>query len=286
VLCTMDEHSRQRKIRAALSPHENMLVGMAGGTLETFTFMPLLTWKFCSQEKRPYPRFPGMYRGVFVQVGSVAPLTATQMVANGVLQSAITGGAARELGEGEIMACGMGAGAFSALLYGPVDMLTIQAQRLGVAPAQAAKQLIASHGATSLWRGLWSTALREALYTSGYLSVAPIITRRIMQREGWEERYWASAVLGSCIAGVIANVLSHPVDTSKTLVQADVGAAEHRSARHAAVALFKKEGVRAFYRGGLARTIRGIGAYFIVSSLREQCIVNKTERDSFLSFFD
>ena len=101
-----------------------------------------------------------------------------------------------------------------------------------------------------------------------------------------EERYWASAVLGSCIAGVIANVLSHPVDTSKTLVQADVGGAEHRSARHAAVALFKKEGVRAFYRGGLARTIRGIGAYFIVSSLREQCIVNKTDRDSFTAFWD
>ena len=78
----------------------------------------------------------------------------------------------------------------------------------------------------------------------------------------------------------------HALEKRKTLVQADVGKAEHRSARHAAAALYRKEGIRAFYRGGLARTIRGIGAYFIVSSLREQCIVNKTERDSFISFFD
>ena len=156
---------------------------------------------------------------------------------------------------------------------------------LGLAPSATVKHILAEHGVLRLWRGLGSTMLREALYTSGYLSVAPIITARIMQNEGWGDRFWASAVLGSCCAGVIANVLSHPVDTSKTIMQADLAAATHPSARAAAGDLFRTSGLQAFYRGGFARTLRGCGAYFIVSSLREQSIVNKTERDSFVDFW-
>jgi hypothetical protein len=53
--------------RSLLSEHENLLVGMVGGTAETALLMPVLTWKFCLQEGRPYPRFPKMYRGVGVQ---------------------------------------------------------------------------------------------------------------------------------------------------------------------------------------------------------------------------
>ena len=59
--------AEQKKVRASLTPLENTGVGIFGGCLETFLQMPILTWKFCAQEGRPYPRFPGMYRGVFVQ---------------------------------------------------------------------------------------------------------------------------------------------------------------------------------------------------------------------------
>jgi len=271
--------------RKPLSADENLVVGMAGGTLETCLLMPVLTWKFCSQEGRPYPKFPGMYRGVAVQAGNVAPLTASQMVINGLLERALTGSSGRALSDLEALGCGLGAGACSAVLYAPVDLTMIQQQRLGLGVSGAVQHIIKTRGMLGLWRGFVSTAAREAVYTSGYLSMAPIFQRRLMKQPGWEESYWLSAVLGSCTAGVIANLLSHPVDTSKTNLQADLAGETYGSATSAFARLYQTRGVRALYSGGLARTIRGCGAFFVVSSLREQCIANKTERGSYSSFW-
>ena len=74
-------------MRPSLSTNENLGVGIVGGCVETAALMPVLTWKFCLQEGRPYPKFPGMYRGVFVLAGSVAPLTGMQMFFNGVFEA-------------------------------------------------------------------------------------------------------------------------------------------------------------------------------------------------------
>jgi hypothetical protein len=74
--------------------------------------MPVLTWKFCLQENRPYPKFPGMYRGVGVLAGSVAPLTGMQMFFNGVFESWATG-RTRSPTDVEVVGCALGAGALS-----------------------------------------------------------------------------------------------------------------------------------------------------------------------------
>lgn len=58
--------------RVPLSPTENLLVGAAGGCLETCLQMPVLTYKFCLQEGRAIPTtIPGFYRGVGVQAGTL-----------------------------------------------------------------------------------------------------------------------------------------------------------------------------------------------------------------------
>ena len=64
------------------------------------------------------------------------------------------------------------------------------------------------------------SAGREAIYSAGYLALAPVFTKRLMSQKGWEESFFASAVLGSMAAGVLANLTSHPVDTVKTVIQA------------------------------------------------------------------
>jgi hypothetical protein len=35
--------------------------------------------------------------------------------------------------------------------------------------------------------------MREAIYTSGYLGIAPVVTSKLMQQPGWEESYFLSA---------------------------------------------------------------------------------------------
>ena len=68
------------KPRAILSGPENIAVGMVGGVTETCLLMPVLTAKFCLQEGRPLPTsIGGWYRGVVVQAGNVAPVTAMQV---------------------------------------------------------------------------------------------------------------------------------------------------------------------------------------------------------------
>lgn len=213
--CALGTRALTASMRPSLCSEENLAVGIVGGCTETLILMPVLTWKFCAQEGRPYPQFPGMYRGVFVQASSVAPLTAMQMLTNGLLERLLTGGL-RQPSDAEVVGCALGAGAASAALYGPVDMTMIHQQKLGMSPLRTVAHLAREHGITSLWRGVLSTAGREAIYTAGYLALAPVFTARLMRQSGWEDSYFASAVIGSMAAGVIANTASHPIDTVKT----------------------------------------------------------------------
>ena len=96
-----------------------------------------------------------------------------------------------------------------------------------------------------------------------------------MRMAGWEDSYFTSAVLGSCAAGVLANLASHPIDTAKTVVQADVAGVQYRGMLQAMPLLYSTSGLSALYRGGLPRTVRTCGAFFIVSTIREQCIQYK-----------
>ena len=107
--------------RVPLSDNENLLVGIVGGCTETAVLMPVITAKLCAQEGRPYPAFPGMYRGAAVLTSSVAPITALQMVANGIFERMTTGGT-RKATDLEVVGCALGAGATSAIVYAPVDL--------------------------------------------------------------------------------------------------------------------------------------------------------------------
>ena len=155
-------------IRPSLSYNENLAAGVVGGCVETAALMPVLTWKFCLQEGRPYPRFPGMYRGVTVVAGSVAPITGLQMFFNGLFENFVTSGN-RMPTEAETIGCALGAGAVSAALYGPVEMTAIHQQKLGLSPMATLSHLAKTHGVASIWRGVVPTAWREAIYTAGYL---------------------------------------------------------------------------------------------------------------------
>ena len=75
------------------------------------------------QEGRPLPTtVKGWYRGVFVQSSTVAPITAIQMMVNGILGNIVLGGEKRELTDLETIATACGAGVVSALVYSPVDL--------------------------------------------------------------------------------------------------------------------------------------------------------------------
>ena len=124
-------------------------------------------------------------------------------------------------------------------------------------------------------------ATREAIYTAGYLGLAPVVTRALSDEvEFFADRPFAAGLTGACFAGTLAALLTHPVDTAKTCVQADMRGATHRSAITTLPRLVREGGLRSLYKGGLARTARLCGAFFVCMTLREKAIDWKTEQEA------
>lgn len=270
----------QQPVRAQLSPVENVAVGAFGGALETCLQMPVLTFKFCTQEGRALPTsVAGWYRGVGVQAGTVAPITAIQMMVNGLFQGLALRGEKRPLTDWEQIYTAAGAGATSALVYSPVDLTTIQQQKLSLNSVSTFSHVVKEHGVTGVFRGFMSCATREAIYTAGYLGAAPVISAQLAKLDTFKDKQFAAGLCGACIAGTVAAMATHPIDTAKTCMQSDMAGVTYSSARAALPKLVAEGGVRALYRGGAARTARVCGAFFVCMTIRDYAIDYKTGRE-------
>jgi len=265
---------RNSRTRSQLTPFENAMVGVVGGITETTLQMPLLTWKYCIQEGRAYPKTPrGWMRGVSVQAGSLAPITAFQVLMNGVFERLVTRGV-RDLKQIESIGTACAAGACSALIYGPADLMVIQQQKLELNSAFATfKSIRARYGSLSLFRGISSTCVRESIYTGCVLGLAPIVFN-MFKDQGYSEVL--CTVGAGIISGSIAALTSHPVDTGKTVMQADIGKVKYKTATQVISEFYKTKGIRSLYFGGLPRTLRITGACIIVASIRESAIRYRT----------
>jgi len=267
-------------VRVPLSPMENLAVGSFSGALETSIQMPILTYKLCLQEGRPLPQtMKGWFRGVAVQAGTVAPITAIQFAVNGLLQSMVRGNEDpnRKLNDIEIIGTAAGAGALSALVYSPVDLITIQQQKLAKNPVDTLRHLFKEYGPQGIMRGLFSCALRESVYTAGYLGLSPVVTAHLQQTTTFSNSPLASKITGACLAGIMAAIVTHPVDTAKTVIQADIGVKVHPNSRTAFMHLLNTEGVSSLYRGFVPRTVRICGAFFACTTIQDQAIKLKSE---------
>ena len=74
------------------------------------------------------------------------------------------------------------------------------------------------------------------------------------------------------MAGTGAALLTHPIDTAKTCMQSDMSGVRYASARAALPQLLADGGVPSLYRGGLARTVRLCGAFFVCMTVRDMAI--------------
>jgi hypothetical protein len=202
---------------------------------------------------------------------------------NGLLQRALLlrgGDESRTLTDMEIVASAAGAGAISAILYTPVDLITIQQQKLVLKPLQTARYIIEKHGYAGLFRGFSSCAVREALYSAGYLGLAPIFTYYVSSRESSSLPHGspslAAGICGASLAGILVSTLTHPVDTCKTCVQSDMLGRTYPSAFSAATVLYHQGGVSALFKGLIPRVTRICGAFFVCMTLRDIAIDYKT----------
>ena len=269
----------RRPRRALLSEGENLFVGAFGGIVETTLQMPIITYKVCVQEGRALPTTVGAwYRGVGVSAGALAPITAFQMVMNGIFERAVTRGGALEATDAQKIGVAMAAGATSALLYGPVDLIMIQQQKLRMGPLQAARHIVTAGGVLAIERGFFACAGRESIYTAGYLGLGPVFKARLQNSsDAFASSDLAASIVSSSVAGILASFATQPIDTCKTRMQGDLSGSTYPSATRAFLeAVQNPGGLGSLYKGAVARATRISGAFFIVGNIREAAVLYKS----------
>jgi hypothetical protein len=190
-----------------------------------------------------------------------------QFAVGGKLKNMVLNGEDRRLKVYEEMLCGAAAGFVSAFVGSPLELIMIQQQRKGLSFGTTFGTIATP---SNVLRGFTGAAIREALWTCGYLSIPPIVRFQLMEMypttfDTKEKARIPAALLG----GLFACYLSHPVDTIKTCMQGDIERSVYGNFFQTAGKIWSDNGIRGFYRGATFRYGRMVCAVFIMDSLRE-----------------
>jgi len=119
---------------ANLNETQNATVGMTVGVIEVMCLQPFNYCKNMMQQGQPLTMNPmKLYRGVGANCVNMGSCTMIQFAVGGNLKKMVLGGdIARKLTSGEQMMCGIGAGAVSAFVGSPLELIMIQQQRKGL----------------------------------------------------------------------------------------------------------------------------------------------------------
>ena len=251
-----------------LSEFQNATVGMAVGVIEVSITQPLNYGKNMIQQGRPVSFNPMvMYRGVGANMVNMGSCTMLQFTMGGKLKQLVLEGENRPLSIAEEMACGIGAGTFSALAGSPLELVMIQQQRTGLNTLQTVKSIATPSLAS---RGFVGAAVREAFWTVGYLSIPAIVKPRIMAAfpETFDTNEKAR-VPASLLGALFSCYLTQPFDTIKTCMQGDIQREKFGTFTQTAKILYKESNIPGFYRGATLRYGRQAIAIGIMDTLKE-----------------
>lgn len=255
---------------ANLNEFENATVGMTVGCIEVLCLQPLNYAKNMVQQGQPISMNPGvMYRGVGANCVNMGSCTMLQFAAGGFLKKSITGGdSTRKLKPHEEMGCGITAGVLSATLATPLELIMIQQQRKGGGTLSTIKSIA---NPANIGRGFIGAAVREGLWTCGYLSIPPIVRANLM--ENFPETFDSQAkarIPAALLGGLFACYLTHPFDTIKTCMQGDIEREKFKGFRHSASVVHGESGFAGFYRGATFRYGRMVIAVGMMDFLQSQ----------------
>ena len=163
------------------------------------------------------------------------------------------------------MGTGIAAGVTSALVGSPLELIMIQQQRKGGGTVETIKNIATPK---NVLRGFIGAAVREGLWTCGYLSIPPIVRRNL--RDMYPETFDSdnkARIPAALLGGLFACYLTQPFDTVKTCMQGDIERKTFDTFSQTAKEL-SKDGVTAFYRGATFRYGRMVCAVFMMDALQ------------------
>uniref|UniRef100_A0A7S2HMR7 Mitochondrial carrier protein n=1 Tax=Octactis speculum TaxID=3111310 RepID=A0A7S2HMR7_9STRA len=151
----------------------------------------------------------------------------------------------------------MASGVVSGVPCTVLELTMIQQQRMGGTLWGTPLRIIRQAGLRGLFRGFIPACNRECFFTAGYLGVSPALTAwmtspAVKQRLGFSTS--GANFVASCVSGVGAAALTHPMDTIKSCMQGDLEQKKYTTFRRTAALLYTSGGIRCFYRGFVARS--------------------------------
>lgn len=277
----------KKPMSTKLSGLENAQVGMTMGVIEVCCFQPLNYFKNMKQQSLPISFDPRiMYRGLGANVVNMGACTMIQFAVDGSLKKLVlernrnrnmggegtryhqqqqTDDNCRRLQMHEEMGIGIAAGVISAFVASPLTLIMIQQQVKGGSTIDTIRTITTPH---HFYRGFVGVAVREGLWTCGYLSFPPVVRRTL--RERYPEEFDSDAkarIPAALLGGLFACYLSHPFDTIKTCMQGDIERKTYGTFIDTAKVI-SKSGFGAFYRGATYRYARMVCAVYLIDSLQ------------------
>lgn len=265
-------------IRRDESPMKLLTVGGIAGTIETLILQPLVYWKTnlqvgkSSDVKLPPIGLKTVYRGVLVNAFAVAPISAFQYAGNGILESCYQKYIGQTSSTSVLCIAGI-SGALSTSIVTPVEMVMISQQRFGGSISSTTRDIIRAKGIRGLFRGISTTTLRETGWTFGFLGVAPVLKTTLQEDSKFFRRNEvAASAAASVVGGQVAALLTQPLDTVKTVIQADRGITrpmQFQSSWEAATTLYRSDGIGGLWKGLTARSLRLTLAVYILGEAQQ-----------------
>lgn len=121
----------------------------------------------------------------------------------------------------------------------------------------------------NLYKGFNATVIRESIYCIGLLTFGPIFTT-ILERNSkyFNNNRTKSNLIGSLSSGLVASIISHPIDIVKTRIQHDLTSTNYISITQVISKMIKEEGIRSLYIGIVPRSIQLMVAFYIINSVK------------------
>mmetsp|Transcript_47330 Transcript_47330/g.76266 ORF Transcript_47330/g.76266 Transcript_47330/m.76266 type:complete len:267 (+) Transcript_47330:55-855(+) len=247
---------------------ENASMGLLGGGIEVSLLQGMNYLKNASQQGLPFTLNPRvLYRGYPSNLLNMGSGTMWQFAVCGQMGKMLTKGDKRPLKPWEDVTAGFIAGTSSGVLVSPLELIMIQQQLKGGSAMGAVQKM---GGVTALARGFVPGAIREGLWSVGYLSLPPIIRNYL--KSNYASTFSNETQIRSVAAllgAFISCIASHPFDTVKTCMQGDIEQKRYKTMTHTFRELFSESGVTRFYRGLPWRYGRQFLAVFILDQVRE-----------------
>merc|ERR1711964_576488 len=244
-------------------------LGAAAGAIAAVKLQPLLYCKNMVQQKLPITFEPRKwYRGLGMNCGSMTLLTGLQFLTSSKLKQFLTGGANRNLTNGETLLSALAGGMLSGIPRAPMELVMIQQQNFGLNILQTPQAIIRKYGFQGLTRGLTTSVAREGVFTMGYLGMTPVVSDYLHNQMGYDVN--TAKAIATVSSGVLAGTVSHPMDTLKTCMQGDIGRDTYGTISESGRLLLKQAGIKRFFDGLAWRTVRMICVFGILNECKNQ----------------